>query len=66
MRMLLNSTCIEGTRKPHPQSQTKERRKRIKPLPRPLSKERGVKCLGNRKQIEYNWRTYHSPLLGEG
>ena len=52
--------------KPLPQSQTKERRKRIKSHPQPLSKERGVKCLGNRKQIEYNWRTYHSPLQGEG
>ena len=57
-----------GTRKtkPHPQAQTKEKREEIKPHPQPLSKERGVKCLGNRKQIEYNWRTYHSSLLGEG
>ena len=39
---------------------------KTEPHPQPLSKERGVKCLGNRKQIEYNWRTYHSLLLGEG
>ena len=30
--------------KPHSQSQTTERRKRIKPLPQPLSLERGVIC----------------------
>ena len=29
--------------------------------PAPPRRGRGVKCLGNRKQIEYNWRIYHSP-----
>ena len=29
--------------------------------PAPPRRGRGVKSLGNRKQIEYNWKTYHSP-----
>ena len=33
--------------------------------PTPPRRGRGVKCLEDRVQIEYNWRTYHSPLLGE-
>ena len=29
--------------------------------PTPPRRGRGVKCLEDRVQIEYNWRTYHSP-----
>ena len=43
----------------------KEKENKASP-PAPPRRGRGVKCLGNRKQIEYNWRTYHSPLQGEG
>ena len=66
MRMLLNSTCIEGTRKPHPQSQTKERRKRIRPLPQPLSLERGVICSPIVFYLLSISKAFYSPLLGEG
>jgi len=33
--------------------------------PTPPRRGRGVKFLGNRGLMHYNWRTYHSPLLGE-
>ena len=64
--MLLNSTCIEGTRKPHPQSQTKERRKRIRPLPQPLSLERGVICSPIVFYLLSISKAFYSPLQREG
>ena len=52
--------------KPHPQPQTKERRKGTKPLPQPLSKERGVICSPIVFYLPSISKAFYSPLLGEG
>ena len=52
--------------KPHPPTQTKERRKRIKPLPQPLSLERGVICSPIVFYLLSISKAFYSPLLGEG